>query len=357
MELPYPSAKRSLKGSSDMTVEGMKDCDALGRNALQGPAPVVSIIIPCYNGETFLRESVDSALGQSYASKEVIVVDDGSTDRSAAILETYGDRIRFVRQANAGPSTARNTGISVSRGHVVAFLDADDYWDSEFLAKMMAALDASGADFAYCGWQNVGLPGDRGKPFIPDDYSGENKVELLLRNARWPVHGALCRKDLITSAGSFDTSLPSAEDFDLWLRVVAFCKIVRVPEVLAYYRFHAGSQITKGHLRAARSVLYAQQKFVRAHPTAVAHLGRSKIAKLTYGELLNRGYFLYWKRDLESARAIFRMVMRAGYGSLRDWKYMLPALLPIGLHRILIRLLERHSAPRKQASTGAAKDD
>jgi hypothetical protein len=220
----------------------------------------------------------------------------------------------------------------------------------DFLSKMVAALDESAADIAYCGWQNVGLPGGRGQRFVPDDYSKMDKVDVLLRNARWPVHGAVSRKEVITSAGGFDPTLTSCADFDLWLRVAPFCKLVLVPEVLAYYRFHDGPQITKNHVRMARNVWMIQKSFISRNPQAVAHLGKKRLAELTDGELLQRGYVRYWQRDLQSARSIFRLVMRSGYGTLRDWRYMLPALLPLPLHRALISLFDR----AKDAGTKAS---
>jgi len=313
----------------------------------------VSIIIPCFNGEAYLDEALDSALGQSHSDKEIIVVDDGSTDRSAQILAEYGDRIRVVHQANAGLPAARNAGIDISRGSLLAFLDADDYWEVDFLSKMVAAIDESAADIAYCGWQNVGLRAGRGKPFIPDDYSKVDKVDLLLRNARWPVHAVVCRKEVITSVGSFDPTLTSCADFDLWLRVAPFCNLVLVPEVLAYYRFHEGPQITKNHVRMARNVWMIQKRFISRNPQAVAHLGKERLAQLTDGELLQRGYMCYWQRDLQSARSIFRLLMRSGYGSLRDWKYMLPALLPLPLHRALVCLFDRAKDAGTKARTRA----
>lgn len=303
--------------------------------------PTVSIVIPCYNGEAFLRESIDSALGQSYASKEVIVVDDGSTDGSPRIIKEYGDRIRVITQENSGLPAARNSGIVVSEGSLLAFLDADDYWEVDFLSKMVAALEHSGADIAYCGWQCVGLSDNRGKPFIPPDYSQIDKVALLLRNTRWPVHGALSRRKLITGVGGFNPNLNSCEDFDLWLRVAPFCTLVRVPEVLAYYRFHQGPQITKNHVRIARDLWMVQREFIEKNRRVVAHLSDREIAELTNGELLRKAYLRYWQRDIESARAIFRIVMRTRYGKARDWKYMLPSLLPLRLHQMLIRLADR----------------
>jgi glycosyltransferase involved in cell wall biosynthesis len=100
--------------------------------------PLVSCIIPVFNGERFLAEAIQSILGQTYKNLEVIVVDDGSTDGTADVVAGFGDAVTYVRQENAGPSTARNRGIQEAHGEFIAFLDADDVWHAEKLEKQLA---------------------------------------------------------------------------------------------------------------------------------------------------------------------------------------------------------------------------
>ena len=299
----------------------------------------VSVVIPCFNGEEYLAEAVDSVLAQTYEQREVIVVDDGSSDRSIDILNRYQDQIHVLRHAtNRGNVAARNTGVHTAIGEYIAFLDSDDYWDPQFLSKLVAAIDRSGAGIAYCGWQNVGLPEPRGSPFVPPDYENADKLRTLLRSCPWPIHGALIRRDIVASVGAFDETLTSCADFDLWLRTAPFCRLVRVPEVLAYYRFHGGVQITKNRLRIIMNHWRVQQKFLAANPDLAHRLGRQVVRDSTLGLLLERGNEQYWASNLEPARSIFREVMRHGYGSPRDWCRMMPALLPMSLHRALRRL-------------------
>lgn len=301
----------------------------------------VSIIIPCYNGERFLAEAIAAALAQSYPQCEVIVVDDGSSDGSADIMQEYAGRIHIVRQTNAGLPAARNAGIRVSRGGYLAFLDADDYWRHDFIENMVQALETSGAAIAYCGWQNVGLPGERGAPFVPPDYEQPDKLEKMVGGVRWPVHAALVRRDVIACVGGFDPKWTSCEDFAFWIRVATRHALVRVPEVLAFYRHH-GNQMTNNRSLIAHNHWKVQREFLREHPEVIRQLGKRRIRELTHGEMLRKGYECYWQRDLEAARAIFRSVMKTGYGTLKDWKYMLPSLLPLALHRRLVGLLERN---------------
>lgn len=309
--------------------------------------PCISIVMPCYNAAAHLGRSVSSVCAQTLSDWELVVVDDGSTDGSwseLARLAAMDQRIRPFRQANSGAAAARNHGLAEARGDYIAFLDADDTWHTEFLAAMLAAVDGkSGLPMAYCGWQNIGLGSARDAPFIPPEYENADKAESLLGGCRWPIHAALVPAPAIRAAGGFDESLSSCMDYDLWLRLGTIHHLIRVPLVLAYYHHHDGEQITKNRARIALNHRRAQQKFLAANPTVAAGLGAHKVRELTAGELLRRGFECYWKRDLPSARRIFRAAMREGYGSLRDWKYMLPSLLPEALHRRLIRTLESGS--------------
>ena len=103
-----------------------------------GATPLVSVIVPAYNNAHFLPAAIDSILNQTFDNFELIVVDDGSTDNTQAVLAGFGDRLRYVRKANGGPSSARNLGIQMARGQLIAFQDADDLWLPEKLALQVA---------------------------------------------------------------------------------------------------------------------------------------------------------------------------------------------------------------------------
>lgn len=308
--------------------------------------PTVSIIMPCYNAASHLSLSVGSVFSQTCADWELVIVDDGSTDASWGELQRLAaadTRIRVFRQANAGAAAARNYGLLQARGLYTAFLDADDAWHPAFLEIMSAAFDrAPDAGIAYCGWQNLGLGGARDDPFIPPDYENMDKVESLLGGCRWPIHAALVRSRLIHDSGLFDENLSSCMDYDLWLRLGTIHKLVRVPRVLAYYHHHGGEQITRNRARIAINHWRAQQKYLRANPSVIRSLGKSRIRQLTAGELLHRGYVSYWQRDLQAAWTIFRQVMQTGYVCRRDWKYLLPALLPLRAYKALIGKMDEN---------------
>jgi glycosyltransferase involved in cell wall biosynthesis len=301
--------------------------------------PLISVIMPCFNNSATIERSVKSALDQSHENIEVILVDDGSTDNSREIALELRDkdaRLKIITQPNQGPGPARNRGLKEARGEFVAFLDADDYWHADCLYKLHEALVGNDAELAYCGWQNIGKDGKGGDPFIPPDYAGIEKVVLLLGGCRWPIHAALTKKNAIFEVGGFDERWTSCMDYDLWLRMASTRNIVRVPEVLAYYVHHEGEQITKNRLRGAVNHWRIQLEFIRNHGELINGIGKKRIRELTYGELLRRAYISYWGRDLDVAQRLFRLVMKGGYGGIRDWKYMLPALLPGKWYRKLV---------------------
>lgn len=319
-----------------------------GGGATAAPEPpVISVVMACHNAARYVAEAVESVCGQSFSALELIVVDDGSSDASAAIVAEMAaadPRVRLVRQRNQGPYRARNRGVQEARGGYVAFLDADDWWAPEALARLHEALEANPeAAIAYCGWQNVGLPGGRGEPYVPPDYEAGDKVAAFLRAAApWPIHAALTRREVFDRHGGFDLQWATCMDYDLWLRVGTAHPIVRVPEVLAYYRHHDTGQITSTQWVQACNVWLVKKRFVQAHPDRVAHLSREALRDLVDGGLLRRGYDLYWRRDLASARRVFRRVLATRGWRPRDLRYLIPALLPERLFVGLVRLADRN---------------
>lgn len=308
-------------------------------------APTISIIMPCLNAERHIKAAVASVLGQRFSDFELLIVDNGSTDRTQEILGTFADpRIKTFRLEKRGVSLARNFGLQHAHGEYIAFLDSDDAWSPEFLEKMHLALQARpDAVLAYCGWQNVGLKGPRSDPFVPPEYEGPNKPEALLGGCRWPIHGALTRRSAITAAGGFNTDLTIAEDYLLWMETSAMGAIVRVPEVLAQYHHHDGVQATHNLALAALDTLRAKQMFLERHPEIARQLGPVRIESLTWDNLIQQGNALYWKGDLMNARPVFRKALLAGHGSLSTRLRMLPSLLPLRLHRALLSMKARLS--------------
>lgn len=304
-------------------------------------ATKVTVIIPCFNGASFVSEAIESALEQTYRQKEIIVVNDGSTDDSEKIIKKYDKRIKYIYQENKGLPSARNCGIEHSSGEYLAFLDADDYWDDTFLEKLIRRIQETHCIISYCGWQNIGLSGPRGDPYIPPEYESENKIIHMIKSPGWPVHAAIVRTDIVKQLGGFDVRWNSCEDFALWIKIATIHPIARVPEVLAYYRHHGGTQMTQNRAQIALNHWKIQSEFLQNNKNIKDATNKETLDIITNGLLLKKGYEAYWDRNIEAARAIFRKLMLLGYGSRSDWKYMLPALAPLAIHKIMIKYFEK----------------
>lgn len=200
-------------------------------------APSVSVIVPAYNCASYLPRAIESVLAQSFTDFELLVVDDGSTDDTANVVDRYSAdrRVRFVRHAeNTGPSAARNRGIRRSSGDLVAFLDADDDWARGKLEAQVTAVASDEADV--CGVGCVRLLPDGKEVIISKQppYSGDGLYrELLFKNT---IPGSsssiMVRRRCFDEVGLFDEELLAVEDRDMWLRLAARFRFVFVREPL-----------------------------------------------------------------------------------------------------------------------------
>jgi GT2 family glycosyltransferase len=202
----------------------------------------VSVILPVHNGAAYIGQALETVLGQSLAAHEVIVVDDGSTDDTLGVLAAFSDRIRVLVQCQRGPSAARNRGLEVATGEYVAFLDADDEWESSFLSTTVAALQSQPELRGVCtGWLYVDQDG---RPLRHTYRAHRGRIGLreLLHGGQFPIHAALTRREAVLRAGGFDERLRAMEDWDLWLRLTAAGGYFgTIPEHLARYRLHGPS--------------------------------------------------------------------------------------------------------------------
>jgi hypothetical protein len=187
-------------------------------------SPEVSVIIPAYNVASFIEETLDSVLAQTFINYEIIIVNDGSPDtvELEEALGPYRDRINYVKQENRGAGAARNTGLRIARGRYVAFLDGDDAWYPLFLEKQLELINSDGGyDLVYA---NAFLDGDSpwaGKTYMDRDPSnGPATFEALIGERCSPItSGVLARLQPITEVGLFDETLRNSQDFDLWVRL------------------------------------------------------------------------------------------------------------------------------------------
>jgi len=205
--------------------------------------PIVSVVIPVYNHEEYIRESVESALGQDYDNLEVVVVDDGSTDATPEVLKTFGSRIRCIRQGNQGTAAALNTGIQHARGSLIAWLSSDDLFLPGKIKRQLMELNKNPSlTLVYTDSIVIDAHGRELKAArCTSTPSKDLALELLKRNF---INGSsvLIRRDCFEQVGLFDESLPTDSDGDMWFRLLKNGhEFGHVPVPLVKYRWHSSN--------------------------------------------------------------------------------------------------------------------
>jgi len=217
----------------------------------------VSVIIPVYNGERFLREAIASARRQSIAAIEIVIVDDGSTDGTAAIAETLGRDVRLIRQPHSGVTVSRNRGIAAAQGAFIAFLDCDDIWTDDKLALQVPMLREH-PDI------QIALGHTRRMWISPARDGAASGVCLTEPELQLHLGAALIRRPIFESVGAFDESLSHTEDWDWFMRVRERGLVVVVhPEVTLLYRRHGGNMTNDGPQARAAMVRTMHRSIAR----------------------------------------------------------------------------------------------
>jgi len=194
---------------------------------------LVSCIIPVYNGERFVAEAIASVLAQTHQPVEVIVVDDGSTDATPDVVRAFGSSVQYLQQPNAGPPAARNVGIRAARGEFIGFLDADDRWRPEKLARQLALFDAEPE--LGCCLTLVRLFWEDGNSAEEVLYRAKGQVEVETQQQS----SMLVRRAVFDSVGLFDPELPHAALVEWFERAQARgMRTGRLSEVVAERRMH-----------------------------------------------------------------------------------------------------------------------
>lgn len=223
-------------------------------------APLVSVLMPVYNGAKYLRQAMDSVLSQTFGDFEFIVVDDGSTDESADIVRGYADeRIRLVQnENNLGLAGARNRALREAGGKYIAWLDADDYSDERRLETQVELLEHH-EDVGVCGsW--VEIVGGREGEIWRFPVDGEAVKARMLFEDPIATSSVLMRRSLIEeNALAFDLSQPPAEDYDLWEKLSRITKLVNIAETLTTYRIH-GAQTSAKKAQAQLDAVWRVQE-------------------------------------------------------------------------------------------------
>lgn len=220
---------------------------------------LISVVIPLFNKEKYIGRSISSVLEQSYINFELIIVDDGSTDNSLKIVEEFKDkRIRIIKKQNSGVSATRNIGIEQSKGEYIALLDADDYWQNDFLLEMSNLTNDYPQAALYCSnyfvvsESKVRIKNTKIKTGVIKNY-----FQIAHYNTLVTSSSVLIPKSTLFSTGLFDEKIANGEDLHLWFRIVDFGNIIYLHKPLMYYYLNCSTNESKNFKRnIKKDILY-----------------------------------------------------------------------------------------------------
>ena len=204
---------------------------------------LISCIVPVFNGERYLRECLDSILGQSYRTLQVIVVDDGSTDRTAEIARSYGSRVLLLHQPNRGSAAAKNMGIRAAQGEYISFLDADDVWQPEKLRLQMARLEERiEIDLCFTRFENFWMPE------LFEEEQQYRSSSLSQPQGAWSIGTLLTRRSTFDNFDLFNDGSRGNENMIWFLRAAGQGAVIEVlSDVLMRRRFHLANDTRRGN--------------------------------------------------------------------------------------------------------------
>jgi len=234
----------------------------------------ISVIIPAYNAEATILETIESVQQQTFCDLEIIVIDDGSSDRTLDLLDTVVDeRLKVYSYAHEGVSVARNRGIAQATGAYVSFIDADDLWTKDKLSKQLLALqqtEQAGVAYSHLIYLVESVDNPENTSFVTGEkpiFTGNIYSDLLLGNFIGNGSNILVRREAIESVGEFDPTLKSCEDWDYFLRLAAKWDFVLVPEPQIFYRKSAGTLTSNAQIMEATGL----RVLARAHQAAIVN--------------------------------------------------------------------------------------
>jgi glycosyltransferase involved in cell wall biosynthesis len=298
-------------------------------------APLVSVLLPTRNRDSLLSRAIASVLSQTYPNFELIVVDDGSTDETETVVKGFSDeRIRYVYQDHRGAAAAENLGTRLARGSFIAFIDDDDEWLCEKLEKQMERFALEGEDTAVVYTAAQFFKNGKHRFYGPPQSilvkNGSIYREILNRTTYVPLVCAVVRRECLEEVGGFDETMPTSNDYDLWIRLSSRYRFQYLPEPLVHVHYTAGSMsTTPTNTIVARKLLLEKHRRVFAKPE-----GRG-IGAFFYWQI---GYLLLLQGERREGRRYLFLAARHA-----PWKlsYTVGALLSLfGRGMLFNRLLQ-----------------
>ncbi|GMU23358.1 MAG: hypothetical protein AMXMBFR13_34360 [Phycisphaerae bacterium] len=271
----------------------------------------LSVIVPCLNAEATLADALDSALNQTAPPREILLVDDGSRDRSVEIARSFGPVIRVLRNPSRGPGAARRIAVEQAQGRYIAFVDADDLLTGDKHERQLAVLESRGPHTLVHTGATV-FTDDPAKT-MPRQTGGELAVgrctQLVFE--RNPVCGAstMLARSVILELGNYDADLFGTEDFGMSLAASTCCDFVHLPEPLYLIRRHQNN-VTN---RTAHMVYHhwlAQERFRRNFPAAFGRIPEASVRQFMIEPVLRAAREAYWRREPRDYRRLLQLALR-----------------------------------------------
>ena len=273
--------------------------------------PETTVVITCFNYGHYLKGCIESVLNQSYRDYEIVVIDDGSTDNTSAVMQDYLalPNLKYIRQENGGQAKAKNRGIENAQGRFVAFLDADDMWEKEKLQKQLPLFytDEIGVVFSRARFiDEIGQPLDylvTGKYLVP--HKGKVSEFLFLDNFV-PFSSSIVRRQCLERCGGFDESFKMGIDWDLWLRLSVLYEFDYIEEPLMTYRMRHTGQMSQNAEERQRWSDRIMKQFKDNYPGI---LSIETIRQAAYITACNRGEY-YVDKDIVRSMHYFTEAIR-----------------------------------------------
>lgn len=319
-------------------------------------APLVSVIVPAFNCEKYISEALDSIIRQDYPAMEILVVDDGSTDSTPEILQSYADTVTILQQINSGSAVARNRGMQTANGKYVAFLDSDDIWLEGKLRSQVDFLEENseyGAVFTdWVCWH----PDNSGnfqrrrfeeeEPILKRSFSGWLFKDLVDDCIMW-TGTVLIRREVYEKIGLFDRTLRRGQDYDYWLRIAEHFQAHKLDRVYAVYRMHDESITHKpkpinyqyrvlaaaisNHRQSSGNPQYLERRFVEG-----------RLAKCCF----TFAYQHYHAGSTWEALKSFLLSLRYNPANVKTWTYIVMCLAKMPVWLGLKIVGSNHAAQR-----------
>ncbi|MCX7848443.1 MAG: glycosyltransferase [bacterium] len=303
--------------------------------------PLISIVLPLYNGRRYVAETLASIAAQSEQSAELIVVDDGSTDDSAALVEEICrgarapilQRLSLIRQENQGVAAARNAGIARARGTWIAFVDQDDLWSAHKLATQLRALESTpGAQWHYSAFVRFY---EDGREVVQNKGSADRLVtwrRLLGGELFIPPATAMVARAACEAIGGFDVTLSPTDDWDFFLKLVAQYDVCYSPECLVRFRSHPYSA---GKRQRQRIFTLQREVLARHAPVAAGHVPEKVIRRRRANIAWHLGREAMAEGQVRVARTWYRRALADCPWRVKCWRSYVVTWLPGPLRRLL----------------------